>query len=145
MLPWAERLKGYREAQSLYPLSSCERCGEPARERHHKDRNPTNNAPENVTALCSSCHRLEHGEESAPRKWPKPAYRNNTSGFKGVSWHKRMRGWCVQCKVEGKNRSWGYFETADEAAVVYDAVVIAFRGEGHTNLIPLSEADRHKR
>lgn len=30
---------------------------------HHKDRNPTNNAPENLESICFECHEAEHAAE----------------------------------------------------------------------------------
>lgn len=47
-------------AQKIYKLGPCNRCPKPGRERHHRDRNPGNNAPENIEILCHSCHKLEH-------------------------------------------------------------------------------------
>ena len=40
------------------PVSS----GYPKSERHHIDDDPHNNAPENIMALCRSCHTIEHGK-----------------------------------------------------------------------------------
>jgi hypothetical protein len=46
----------------LYPvLGPCQRCGKPARDRHHKDANPGNNDPSNVEILCRSCHMAVDG------------------------------------------------------------------------------------
>jgi hypothetical protein len=44
---------------------ACERCGfAPTDPRqlhvHHRDRDRTNNAPENLETLCANCHALEH-------------------------------------------------------------------------------------
>lgn len=60
--------RGRREARLLYPLDGkvCP-CGEPATDRHHVDNDPTNNAPENVALLCSSCHISIH----ARARWAK--------------------------------------------------------------------------
>lgn len=52
----------------------CERCGQPARQVHHKIRlTPANIKdpsvslnPENLEALCEACHQLEHGPR---RRW----------------------------------------------------------------------------
>lgn len=47
-------------------LFTCEKCGvkrEIAHPRHHKDRNCTNNTPDNVEVLCVPCHMLEHKHE----------------------------------------------------------------------------------
>jgi hypothetical protein len=54
-------------AKRVIAADACERCGrdgsESRIERHHKDRDPYNNARENLEALCHDCHVAEH---SAP-------------------------------------------------------------------------------
>lgn len=54
-------------------------------------------------------------------------HRNNTSGFKGVTWSKGK--WCAQIKVDRRNRGLGAFATPEEAARAYDAGAIRFFGE----------------
>lgn len=43
----------------------CEECGQKHHRLHvhHIDRNPANNAPENLTTLCPSCHLRRHWRE----------------------------------------------------------------------------------
>lgn len=53
--------------------------------------------------------------------------RTNTSGAKGVSWHKASRKWHARCYVNGHCNSVGYFDTVPEA----DAAVRKFREEHH--------------
>lgn len=50
----------------------------------------------------------------------KTMYSNNTSGFKGVSWHKHRQLWYAQIRLNGKTISLGYFSTREEAAARYD-------------------------
>jgi hypothetical protein len=50
--PVAKRMR----AKRAYPLTACENCGKPGRDRHHKDSNTGNNAPSNIAILCRSCH-----------------------------------------------------------------------------------------
>jgi hypothetical protein len=46
----------------------CQSCGSPRHlEVHHVDGNPTNNAPENLQALCRACHRGGHAP-SRPKR-----------------------------------------------------------------------------
>lgn len=54
---------GRQRAQKLYKLpDNCERCGSTKSiERHHKDENTLNNAPENIAFLCRKCHMIEDG------------------------------------------------------------------------------------
>jgi hypothetical protein len=52
---------GRKAAQRMLPVVACERCGgRLTLQRHHKDRNPTNNAPSNLEVLCQTCHKAEH-------------------------------------------------------------------------------------
>ncbi|MGJ4857061.1 HNH endonuclease signature motif containing protein [Labrys sp. La1] len=46
--------------------------------------------------------------------------RNNTSGFKGVSWHKGRGMWVARIQVEGRPRSLGYHADKKVAAAAYD-------------------------
>jgi hypothetical protein len=43
----------------------------------------------------------------------------NTSGFKGVSWHKAKGKWRATIKVGDKHKHLGFFQTKDEAAACY--------------------------
>lgn len=45
----------------------CEDCGEQILKAqiHHKDRNHSNNKPNNLKRLCRKCHGKEHGHEGA--------------------------------------------------------------------------------
>jgi hypothetical protein len=47
--------------------------------------------------------------------------RNNTSGFKGVSWAKRRGAWQAHIKIQGKQRFLGHFATADDAHAACEA------------------------
>jgi hypothetical protein len=42
----------------------------------------------------------------------------NTSGIRGVGWHKRIEKWQASIRVDGRLLSLGYFESLDEAAQV---------------------------
>ena len=48
-------------ARIRFVLGSCERCGERAVDRHHRDGNTGNNIPENISALCRRCHMVVDG------------------------------------------------------------------------------------
>jgi hypothetical protein len=49
------------EIRRLHQKSTCEKCGGTSRlGLHHRDRDRTNNAPENLLTLCPSCHTSEH-------------------------------------------------------------------------------------
>jgi len=51
--PKSGRSRAIRKFPTIGP---CERCGSGRAERHHRDENPTNNAQENIIALCRRCH-----------------------------------------------------------------------------------------
>lgn len=42
--------------------------------------------------------------------------RNNTSGAKGVSWHRASGKWAARIQIKGKQISLGYYDTVEEAA-----------------------------
>lgn len=54
---------------------------------------------------------------------------NNTSGFKGVSWHKQNKKWTVTISTSGKDVYLGLFGNLEEAAVAYDKAAIEYYGE----------------
>lgn len=49
---------------------------------------------------------------------------NNTSGYRGVCWHKHNKKWTAFLKINYKNINLGSFETPLEAAKAYDQYVI---------------------
>ncbi len=46
-------------------------------------------------------------------------YKNNTSGFKGVTWSKSAQKWMAQCGLNGKKCHLGLFNTPEEASKAY--------------------------
>lgn len=56
-------------------------------------------------------------------------FRNNTSGFQGVSWHKRDRVWCAHVRHKGILIHLGYFDSAEEAARAHDELAKKLHGE----------------
>lgn len=59
--PTPSKATGRKRAQSKVKMTKCERCAsETELQRHHKDRNPANNAFENIEVLCQTCHTKEH-------------------------------------------------------------------------------------
>lgn len=77
----------------------------------HIDGDPTNNRMSNL--------RLATFAENARNRTHKS---NNSSGVRGVTWHKPSRKWWVRVTLEGKTHSFGVYKTIEEAAVVaYEA------------------------
>lgn len=62
--------------------------------------------------------------------------RNNTSGFKGVSFHKAMGKWRAQISLEGRRRHLSYHATVDDAARAYDVAALDLHGEFATLNFP---------
>lgn len=54
---------------------------------------------------------------------------NNTSGFKGVCWHKGARKWTASIKSDGRDRYLGLHLSADLAAMAYDEAARELFGE----------------
>lgn len=53
----------------------------------------------------------------------------NTSGFKGVCWHKKTRKWMAQIGVRGARYHLGYFDDPAEAHAAYAAAATKYFGE----------------
>jgi len=64
--------------------------------------------------------------QNAANSGPK---RQNTSGFRGVSWDRRRSKWAGVIGDQGKNRFLGYFDCPKEAARVYDTALRELHGE----------------
>lgn len=82
----------------------------------HIDGNPSNNKIENLRP----CNYSENGRNRTKQ-------RNNTSGFKGVSFHKHTNKWIAFCDGRGL----GYFNDPETA---YD-VVCKYRSEKHEEFV----------
>jgi len=59
----------------------------------------------------------------------KPAKRNNTSGFKGVGWHKDRGAWRAYIQKDGRHHSLGYHATPEDAHRAYAAAASRLHGE----------------
>lgn len=57
------------------------------------------------------------------------AQKNNTSGYKGVYWHKTKSKWNAKIKVSGKKIHLGYYQSVKDAAKAYDKAADEFFGE----------------
>jgi hypothetical protein len=74
----------------------------------HKSKDCTNNDPDN---LRPSTH-MQNLYNTGTRK-------NNTSGFKGVSWESRYKHWEARIRAGGKRYHLGYFTTPEAAHEAY--------------------------
>lgn len=90
----------------------------PGMETDHIDRNGLNNCRENLRICTKAQNRLNQG----PMK-------NNTSGYKGVSWASWMGKWLVQISINGKQKKMGYFSSKEEANSQYYRLSAEYHGE----------------
>lgn len=75
----------------------------------HIDHNGLNNQKTNLRAATHAENQRNRGKE-----------KGNTSGFKGVSWHKGAGKWQASIRIDGKLVNMGVWETKEEAARAYD-------------------------
>ena len=76
----------------------------------HIDNNPANNNVKNL--------RWATNQENLANT---NKYKNNTSGYKGVSFHKQHNKYGAQIRINGKQKHLGYFKTAEDASQTYEA------------------------
>jgi len=55
--------------------------------------------------------------------------KNNTSGFRGVNWHKHSKSWVVRVCAKGKSKSIGYFDDLELAGLVADEARNLYHGK----------------
>ena len=75
----------------------------------HIDGDGRNNKPSNLRLATNS-------ENAQNRGTP----RNNTSGRKGVYWHKPLGKWYAQIKINRRGTHLGLFDSLDEASAAYE-------------------------
>lgn len=56
-----------------------------------------------------------------------PKRSDNTSGVKGVNWHKKHRRWCARIQADGRRYSLGYFDSIEEA----ETAILSIRKQLH--------------
>lgn len=83
----------------------------------HKDRNGLHNWKDNLRIASNSVN-------SYNRKQNK----NNTSGFRGVSWHSRDNQWIARIRVNSYLYNLGYYQTAELAAKAYNLAATKYFG-----------------
>ena len=83
----------------------------------HIDQNPLNNRIENLRLATRSQNNMNR------------RCGNNTSGFRGVSFHTKENRWRATIKVNKKAIHLGYFHTQEEAAKCFDSAVVKYHGE----------------
>lgn len=84
----------------------------------HIDGNPLNNKKSNLRV----CTNAENTRNCGKRV-------NNTSGYKGVSWHKYVKKFFAQIGSNGQKIHLGYFDGVEDAARAYNAAALKHFGE----------------
>jgi hypothetical protein len=84
----------------------------------HKDTDRTNNRWDNLRA---TTHFLNKGNRRKTRA--------NTSGFKGVYWHRQRKRWTAGIGVDGAFKYLGLFDSPEEAAAAYAVAAEKHFGE----------------
>jgi len=84
----------------------------------HRDGDGLNNHRENLRVATHTENMRNQRKSSA-----------NTSGYKGVCWHKHVRKWTVQISVNGKYVYLGYFDDIEDAAAAYRQAADKHHGE----------------
>ena len=91
----------------------------------HLDGNPLNNQKKNLR-ICT------HSENMRNRN----LYVNNTSGFKGVYWHKTTKKWMSYIRINKKSLYLGIYTCPIDAAKAYNDAALKYHGEfAHINKI----------
>ncbi len=84
----------------------------------HRDRNYLNNQKNNL--------RIATRQQNLANQ---PYYINNTSGYKGVTWHKKSKKWYAQIKVNRQHIHLGTFHDIKLAAKAYNDAAVKYFGE----------------
>jgi len=84
----------------------------------HINGNRADNRIENLRAATRSENQCNRG-----------ALTNNTSGYPGVSWHKKSRAWLVRVMKNGKSHMVGYFKDLELAGLVAEEARSKFHGQ----------------
>lgn len=90
----------------------------PAAQVDHRDLDKANNRWSNLRLATNG-----QNQANTPKR------RRNTSGIKGVYWHKRRGKWQAAIMVSGRLKSLGYRNTKEEAAALYAAAANQHFGE----------------
>lgn len=84
----------------------------------HRDGNRDFNAIANLR----SASRKNNNYNRIPQK-------NCSSGYKGVSWHKRMKLWRATMYVDGKQKFLGHYRSPEEASAAYERAAKIYQGD----------------
>lgn len=80
----------------------------------HQNRNGLDNRRENLRVT------LDQNPQNIGKR------KDNSSGYKGVSFHKGSGKWQARIRLKGKSTCLGFFPSAESAALVYDAAALEY-------------------
>ena len=83
----------------------------------HRDGDGLNNKLGNLREATKSENGCNRGAQA-----------NNTSGLKGVRWHKPRQKWLAQIGYKGRKRHLGLFDTPEQAHAAYCRAAIEYHG-----------------
>jgi hypothetical protein len=128
---WCESVKGFYAVRNLNPREDGMRgtismhrqilglkAGDPRKGDHKKPWRTLDNRDSNLRLA----NRTQQQQNRRKQK-------NNTSGYKGVSWSKGSRKWTARIRVDGKYLYLGLFATAELAYAAYCAAARKYFGE----------------
>lgn len=115
---YAKSDKGTRKNRQRLRMHRVIMGAKPGEQIDHINGDGLNNCKSNLRR-CT--HQENHFNEGLSK--------NNTSGYKGVSWCKRDKKWIAQIAPHGKNKYLGRFDCKHEAAEAYNEAAKKHFGE----------------
>lgn len=100
----------YQAHRVIYKMMT----GEEPPEVDHEDHDRANNRWANLAAVNHAANSRNQKRSAA-----------NTSGVTGVSWHTRDLSWNAHCRIDGRQRSLGYFDSLEDAIAARRAFELA--------------------
>ena len=98
----------YSKDKTIYMHREIMGVTDPNIEVDHIDRNGLNNTRTNLRLVSSTINQFNTRIRT-----------DNTSGFRGVSWHIPTQMWITRIRIKGTNTHLGLFKTPEEASEVY--------------------------
>jgi hypothetical protein len=103
----------------------CSRCR--SSEKLHIHHNDYSDDPE-IEVLCVACHRRAEKKPPKPKVYKK-LHAGNTSGYRGIVFHKPTRKWCAKINANGAVKTSKYFASEIDAAKAYDEMARHYKGD----------------